>query len=327
MVNFLMSRKCLSAQKIIIANVFVFIIFSQAFAQTHIFHEKIRRVTVFPLKVDKEIDKVAESIWWDLRENLAESKRFLIASKNFMSAKDVFQPRGELQPADAIILGRLLDANALITTFVVDRKVSMRVYETQNGLTLWGGDIDMHPAVQVSKQLPDVTKKLLLDFLSSIPYQGFVIVDNLIGRPIYNEGEKLMFKADVGVGTQVTLGDSVQLVKISAERMKPLFIDGASITVYAEGKVVNVDRHIITVQVIRRQENEDIKADALIRIPDELRRIKDIYGLHDSSEKNLEVSSMVNREEKLTQQQKDRKPLVAALSWIGNLALMLIIAL
>jgi hypothetical protein len=243
-----------------------------------------------------------------------------------MQAKDVFQPRGHLAPADAIILGRLLDANALVTSFLVDRHFSMRVYETKNGLTLWSGDIDLHPALPISKQLPDAARKLLYDFTSSIPYQGFVVVDNLIGRPSYSEGEKVLFKADIGVGTQISVGDNVQLVRMKSDKMRPVFQEGASLEVYVEGQVIQVDRQIITVQVVRRAEkNNDIRADALVRVPDELRRLKEIYGLSESSDTGLRVN-VLGDEAKLSEEEAIRKPLVTSLSWIGNLALVLLLA-
>jgi hypothetical protein len=309
----------------LLLSLLLFIYALPAFAQFQ--HERIRRITVFPLKVDnKEVEKIAEDVWWDLRERLTESKRFLIASRNFMQAKDVFQPRGPLAPADAIILGRLLDANALVTSYLVDRHFSMRVYETKNGLTLWGGDIDLHPALPISKQLPDAARKLLYDFTASIPYQGFVVVDNLIGRPSYSEGEKLLFKADIGVGTQISVGDTVQLVRMKADKMRPVFQEGASLEVYVEGQVIQVDRQIITVQVVRRAERDnEIRADALVRVPDELRRLKEIYGLSESNDSGLRVNVLENEKE-LSAEEAIRKPLVTSLSWIGNLALVLLLA-
>jgi hypothetical protein len=301
-------------------------LFATFMAHAELTHERVRRVTVFPIKVDKELDKAADETWWDLRERLTESKRFLVASKNFMQSKDVFQPRGELQPADAIILGRLLDANALISTFVVDRKLSMRVYETKNGLTLWSADIELHPAIPVAKQLNDACRELLYDFTSSIPYQGAVIVDNLIGRATYSEGEKLLFKADVGAGTQISTGDAVQLIRIKPDRLKPLFQDGSTVEVYAEGVVVAVDRQIITAQITRKLGDVEIKADALVRIPDELRRLKEIYGMQEDPEKNIGVEIYQDSDDKLTDSQKKTKPLVTSLSWIGNMALILLLA-
>jgi hypothetical protein len=291
-----------------------------------VFHERVRRVTVFPLKVDADNQSVAESTWWDLREHLTESKRFLVASKNFMQAKDVFQSRDFLQPADALILGRLLDANALITTFLVQRKLSMRAYETKNGLILWEGDIELHPAVPVSKQLPDAARKLLYDFMASIPYQGFVSIDSMIGKAWYMEGERQFFKADIGLGTQVTVGDTAQLIRIKAEKFKPLFQEGSTIEVFAEGKVTQVDRNIITVQVSRKLPGEDIAADQLVRIPDELRRIKEIYGMHESSDKNIDIQYFSGPKDELTTKEKEVKPLIASLSWIGNIALILLLA-
>lgn len=305
---------------------FIMILFLGLGAQAQLLHERVRRVTVFPVQATQELEKLTDSIWWDVRQKLTDTKRFLIASKNFMQAKDVFQARGELQPADALILGRLLDANALITTFLKDRRLSMRVYETKNGLLLWGGDIDLHPAVQVSKQLQEAATKLLLDFTSTIPYQGFVSVDSLIGKPSYSQGDNLYFKADVGVGTQVTVGDTVQLIRVKPDKYKPLFQDGANIEVYIEGFVVQVDRQIITVQVARKQPGEEILAEALVRIPDEMRRIKEIYGMHESSDKNIGIDSILGDTERLTQKEKEYKPLIASLSWIGNFALILLLA-
>ncbi len=304
------------------AIVFVLAVYSHA----QMLHQRVRRVTVFPLQVSSDLESIAETTWWDMREKLTDSKRLLVASKNFMQAKDVFQARGALQPADALILGRLLDANALITTFLVDRKLSMRVYETKNGLVLWGGEVNLHPAVQMSKQLQNAAHKLLIEFLAAVPYQGFVSVDSLIGKPSYKQGDNVYFKVDVGLGTQITVGDTAQLIHIKPDKYKPLFQNGAEIDVYAEGFVVSVDRHIVTVQLVRKEEGEEIRSEALVRIPDELRRIKEIYGMQESSDKNIGIESMLGETDRLTQKEKEYKPLVTSLSWIGNFALILLLA-
>jgi hypothetical protein len=289
--------------------------------------DRIRQISVFPLHVTSTLNKAAESAWWDLREKLTESKRYMVASKNFMQAKDVFQSRGELRPADVIILGKLLSADAVVTTFVIDHRMSMRVYETKNGLTLWSGDIDMHPSVPLSKQLSETSRKLLYDFMSSVPYHGFVITDSMIGRPTYSEGEKLLFKADIGVGTQVAVGDVAQLVRVVIEKMKPVFQEGSFLEVYAEGKVVAVEQHIITVQVNRRQEGAEIRSEDLVRIPNELKRAREMFGLNESSgEHYLSARAMWGSEGELTPDQKEKKPLVTSLSWIANMALVLLLA-
>jgi hypothetical protein len=289
-------------------------------------HERVRRVVVFPLQADAEFSKETEETWWRLREHLTESKRFMVASRNFMQSKDVFQPRAELKPADALILGRLLDANALITTFLVDHKLSMRVYETKNGLTLWATDLELHPSIPVSKQIEDGSLKLLNDLIFSIPYQGFVIVDPMIARASYSEGDKQFFKADIGLNTQVAVGDSAQLVRVQASNLNPIFQQGLNVDVYVEGTVVKVDRQIVTVQVTRKGPKVEIKADALVRIPDELKRMREAYGMTEDPLKNIGVEMYRTKDDELTDKQKDRKPLITSLAFIGNIAAILLLA-
>jgi hypothetical protein len=113
---------------------------------------------------------------------------------------------------------------------------------------------------------------------------------------------------------------------VKADKLRPLFQEGAAVEVYVEGRVLQVDRQTITVQVTRRQEGQVIEAEALVRVPDELRRLREVYGLHESSEKHISSEDIKGEELALTQEQKDTKPLVVSLSWIGNLALLFLLA-
>jgi hypothetical protein len=288
-------------------------------------HELMRRLVVFPIQADVAASKEAESTWWEIREKLTESRRFLVASKNFMQAKDVFQSRGELKPADAIILGRLLDSNALITIFLKENKVSMRVYESVNGLTLWSGDIELHVAVPASQQLKEVSKKLLFDFISSVPYQGFVVTDNLIGRPVFTEGESSLFKADIGIGSQIRVGDTIELIQIQTDSIKPLFQDGLQIQTYAEGIVIRSDRNIITVEITRKVDGFDIISESLVRVPKEFSRVKELYGIQSDEMKNVNVS-LFQEEKPATENELAKKPLYTSIAWLANLTLMLLLA-
>ena len=75
-------------------------------AQTE--HTLVRRLAVFPLKTGQpELAALADEAWWELREALTKDKRFLVASKNFLMQKDVYQARSVLSPADAIILAAI----------------------------------------------------------------------------------------------------------------------------------------------------------------------------------------------------------------------------
>lgn len=286
-------------------------------------HKLVRRVVVFPLKVEAQYAKVAEDVWWDLRKKLTDNKRFLVASKNFMSAKDVFQPRGELKPADAIILGRLLDAHALISVSLEGRKLRLFAYEGRQGYPLWDRSLELHPSLPVSQQLPAASEKLVLDFMASIPYQGFVITDELIGQALYREGGKWRMKSDIGAGGQVSVGDPIQVVEVLNQNLDPLFMSGSKMNVLADGRVVKVDRNIIVSELDRVPDPKLILNDSLVRLPSELKRLQDTYAL---GVKSFDVdASALGTAKGVSEQEKERKPLVTTLSWVANLAIFLMI--
>jgi hypothetical protein len=290
-------------------------------------HEPVRRLVVFPFAADKTLSKVSEETWWDLRELLSENKRFLIASKNFMEVKDVFQARGYLTPADAIILGRLLDAHALVTVVSELTVVSMQAYETKSGSLLWQRKIDFHPSIPVSKQLPEAVRKLVFDFLSAFPYQGFVINDPLVGRAIYQEGGRSFVKVDVGSGAQMKVGDPAQLVSVTPRNLLPLFEGGLDMKILGEGVITKVDRNILTVEVLRQKEDLRVVEGTLVRLPQELRRLQDSFSLSTDLAERAGLQSLNTVNSELTREEKETKPLVTALSFIGNLALVLLLAL
>ena len=296
-----------------------------ALAQTE--HTLIRRVSVFPIKVQQpELESVAEDAWWDLREMLTNDKRFLVASKNFLQQKDVYQARSVLTPADAIILGKILDANAVITTSVEDRVLYMRVYEGDYGRPLWEQKLTLQPSLPVAQQIKNAVIKLGQDFISSIPYHGFVIVDPLKGRPVYSEGRRMMMKAEVGTGAEVEVGDPVQLIHIFSENIKPLFTHGSTIEVYAEGRVVERSREIILVELDRLNRSANILEGALVRLPREVKRLEKIYAIQDSLKNKIDPEFFSPAMTSAKQRESETKPLLASLLFIGNLAAFLLLA-
>jgi hypothetical protein len=290
-------------------------------------HEAIRRLVVFPFLADKTLSKVAEDSWWNLREQLSDNKRFLIASKNFMEVKDVYQARGYLTPADAIILGRLLDAHALITVVIEFASVSMQTYETKSGSIIWQRKIDFHPSIPISKQIPEAIRKLALDFISSLPYQGYLIVDPLIGRAMFQEGGRNFVRADIGSSAQIKVGDPAQLISITARNLLPLYEGGLDLNVLGEGVVTKVDRNVITIEVSRQKENVKFTEGTLVRMPQELRRLQDSYSLNPDLTERAGLQTLNTTATELTREEKETKPLVTSLSFIGNLALVLLLAL
>ena len=295
-----------------------------AFAQTN--HTLIRRISVFPIKTPAELVPAAEEAWWELRENLTRDKRFLVASKNFLMQKDVFQARATLTPADAIILGKLLDANALVTTWLQDRVLYMRVYEGEYGRPLWQHQLTLQPSLPVAEQLQPAVVKLVNDFIASIPYHGFVVTDALKGRPVYQEGRRLLVKAEIGVNAEVDVGDPAQLIRVYSDHLKPLFTHGASIEVFAEGRIVERQGANILIELDRMNRAASVEDGAMVRLPRELKRLEQNYSLQDTLKSKIDPEFFSPGMTSAKQKVEEQKPLVASLVFIANMAAFLLLA-
>jgi hypothetical protein len=295
-----------------------------SFAQTE--HTLVRRLSVFPIKAGQDLAPVSEDAWWELREALTRDKRFLVASKNFLMQKDVFQARGVLSPADAIILGKLLDANALVVTFLDDRTLHMNVYEGEYGRPLWEQQLVLQPSLPVAEQLKPAALKLAQNFVASIPYHGFVVVDPLRGRPVYQEGRRLLVKAEIGTGTEVDVGDSVQLVRVFSDHIKPLFTHGASVEVFAEGRIVEQQGDSVVIELDRLNRSNVIQEGTLVRVPKELKRLQQLYAISDSLKSKIDPEFFSPGMTTAKQEEGETKPLVASLMFVANLAAFLLLA-
>jgi hypothetical protein len=289
-------------------------------------HTLVRRLSVFPIKAGQELAPVAEEVWWELRETLTRDRRFLVASKNFLMQKDVFQARGALSPADAIILGKLLDANALVTTYLDERTLHMAVYEGEYGRPLWEQQVMLQPSLPVAEQLKPAVLKLAQNFVASIPYHGFVVVDPLRGRPLYQEGRRLLVRAEIGTGTEIDVGDAVQLVRVYSDHIKPLFTHGASVEVFAEGRIVEVSGDAVVIELDRLNRSNVIQEGTLVRMPKELKRLQQLYAISDSLKNKIDPEFFSPGITSAKQDEAETKPLVASLMFVANLAAFLLLA-
>lgn len=289
-------------------------------------HTLLRRISVFPIKAGPELAPISEEAWWELREVLTRDHRFLVASKNFLMQKDVFQARSELSPADAIILGKLLDANGLVTTYLDDRTLHMNVYEGEYGRPLWEQEVVLQPSLPVAEQLKPAVIKLAQNFIASIPYHGFVVVDPLKGRPVYQEGRRLLVKADIGTGAEVEVGDTIQLVRIYSDHLKPLFTHGASVEVFAEGRVFEKSGESVVIELDRLNRANVIQEGTLVRVPKELKRLQQLYSLQDSLRSKIDPEFFSPGMTSAKQEEAEKKPLVTSLMFVANLAAFLLLA-
>lgn len=285
----------------------------------------IKRLVVFPFQVENDLRRTADEVWWDMREKLTDNKRFLIASKNFMEVKDVYQPRGALLPSDAIILGRLLESHGLVTTFVKDNQISMQVYETRNGTLLWQKKLEFHPSSPASKQLPDAANKLILDFIASVPYQGSVILDSISTKPTFTDAGKTFFRADVGMSSAVVVGATAQVIRLTPKSLKPQYDEGTTALILAEGTIVKVDGSTVTVEVKRRRDGIDIRENDLVRLPSETKLQTTLSG-QPTTPQISGTQLLTDSQAKLNEGEKESKPLVTALGFIGSIIGFILLA-
>ncbi|GIL16456.1 MAG: hypothetical protein BroJett040_02070 [Oligoflexia bacterium] len=286
-------------------------------------HTLLRRVAVFPI-ADANFSN-SEDAWWQMRELLTKDQKLLVASRRFMMNRGVFQPRKTLKPADAIILGRLIDAQALVTTYLDERVLKMKVYEGENGYLLWEGEAHFHPAISINDQIVSVSTRLMGDFLASIPYQGYQVVDSLIGKPLYEKEGKTMAQVFLGAGAQVSEGDQVQWVKVTGDISQAFFNSATRVQVIAEGQVRSVQNNIAEVEITKMRDPQELGENSLVRFPKEVNRLKDLFSREDRStslggeylSEELKSSSDFGRSQNST---------ATALGFIANLAAFILIA-
>ena len=295
-------------------------------AHCSIEHQLVRRLAVFPMKIDSTYAATADEAWWQMREELTRSRRFLVASKQFLVRSDTFQARGELEPADAIILGKILDAHALFTTQLQGRALSMQVYDGNNGLSLWQKTVALHPSLTVADQLPTLARRLIADFVATIPYQGFTVVDSMIGSAAYTEGDVLLSQIDLGMETGAQIGDVVQWVRLTSTTAAPVFQGGSEMKIFAEGKIVKVEQGIGTVEISRMDKRQPIKEFSLVRIPREAERLINEFTIHDSIRTTLTTELVSPEASPMEQVAKERRPLVTTMSLVSSLAAFLLLA-
>jgi len=129
---------------------------------------------------------VVDELWWQIREQVAIDGRFDVATRRLMINRQVLTPRGELKPSDAVILGRILEADMLITHQVDKKKASLFVVRALDGVSLFKEELPLNPSIPEVDQVIPIFKAMVSNFLKLVPYAGYQIaspVSNLIYEP------------------------------------------------------------------------------------------------------------------------------------------------
>ena len=295
-------------------------------AEQRVQHRLIRRLVVFPFEAPVEHAVSAQDAWWQTREELTRSPRFLVASKQYVVKSDNFIARGTLEPADVILLGKLLDAHAIVTGRLDGRKLAMKAYDSSNGVLLWRQDYQLHPSIAIQDQLPSAARKVIADFIASVPYQAFQIVDPLIGAAMYEEGNLKLAQIDVGISGGAQINDPVQWIRIDSESFKPLFQGGARIDAFAEGKIVKIERGIATVEMMRMEKGSSIREYDLVRLPREYDRLQQQFAIQEGLRSSPAPGLLAPEAAPMEAMIKERRPLAAVISWVASVAAFLLLA-
>jgi hypothetical protein len=283
----------------------------------------LRRVAVFPI-ADANFGN-AEDAWWQMRELLTKDQRFFVASRRFMINRGVFQARTTLKPADAIILGKILDAQALVVSQVKDRHLNLKVYDGENGYLLWEGVIQFHPAISINDQIIRASNDLVNDFIAGIPYQGFQIVDELIGKPLYEAEGKKLAQVFVGSSSNLKVGDPVQWVQVTGSTSVSFLNSAPKITVIAEGEILELKNDKVVVEVLKLRDPAELVDNSMIRFPKEMQRLADLYQAEEKSS-NLSTEYLSEEMKPVNSYNKDHSFTATALAWIFNIAGLILLA-
>lgn len=210
----------------------------------------LKRVVVFPAQgVD---DSLVDELWWQVRSLLAQDLRFTVATRRLMINRQVLVPRGELKTADAVLLGRILEAEALISMYIKDAKAWVKVYRSEDGLLVWQGDLAFNPALSVKDQALGIFSKLIKNFMNEVPYLGYQVNNPLSGELMdFNETHALVY---IQSGrTELETGQRIQWGELVVSQL-PLFLSQRKLQVLVEGEVIHpLKNNIYQVQVPLQQ--------------------------------------------------------------------------
>jgi hypothetical protein len=288
--------------------------------------QAVKRISFFPLKNSGSEAMPLDEAWWQAREELTASRRFLVASRQFLLKNDVFQPRGGLAPAEALLLARLLDAHLLITGEIGDGRVRMQAYDGTAGQIVWRQERSFQSSTPMSQQVVKIVRDLARSFEAHLPYHGVAVVDPLVGQAVFEEGGRRVVQVDFGPQTKIELGDLVQWIRIRAISLEPVLQGGGRISAFAEGEVVRIREGLATVAIRRAVEGAQFQEGQMVRSEREAERWAAL--IRESTDIRVPLTQDIIQPERAPMEdwKKENHPVITTLSWIGSIAIFLLLA-
>ena len=301
--------------------------------------QAIEKIAVFPVlykgergeKMDEATRKSLDETWWQVRDELTQTGRFVVASRAFLQKADAFQPRGALSVGDAVILGRYVEADALMTILLKDRSLTISIYGAVDGMRSWVQTVELHPSVLIREQVGKISRALVREFIASLPYQAVTVQDALAKQAVYSENGKRFVRIKVA-SSKVVVGDAVEWIDVSRATLEPLFQGGAKTIVQAEGNVSEIGEGFAVCELTRVVDVHAVRAGALVNLPAEQQRLAIAAKSKDSATSAAIVSLLaqnasIEPEAKQAERKNDESgPFATTLSILGSLALILLLA-
>lgn len=276
--------------------------------------------------VDDATAKSLDEVWWQVREELTGTGRFVVASRAFLQRVDAFQPRGILTTADVVILSRHVEAEILITIRLKVRSLTLTVWEGKEGSKLWEESVELHPSVLVRDQVGAVGKSLVRNFVSHLPFHGITQLDPLTRTAIYDDGGRKLVRVRVGSDSRLSEGDVAQWLQVRRSSLDPLLQGGAKSEITAVGRIVSVKDQVAVVEITRVADSRGVQVGGLVEFPAEFERLNvkndDRARVSELAMQILQPSVRSASEES----RKETRPLATTLSVLASLAAVLLLA-
>lgn len=210
----------------------------------------IKRLVVFPAQgVDESL---VDELWWQARSITAQDLRFTVATRRLMINRQVLAPRGELKTADAVLLGRILEADALISMYIKDAKAWVKVYRSEDGLLVWQGEQAFNPALSLKDQTLGLFSGLIKRFIVSVPYIGYQVNNPISGEIMDTSETHALVYIQTG-GVELEIGQRIQWGELIVSQL-PLFLSERKLNILVEGEVVHpLKNNLYQVQIPLQQ--------------------------------------------------------------------------
>ncbi len=275
--------------------------------------------------INTKYKPIPQSSWKKIKENLIYDRRFSIIPLEDISKKNIsYLYKVKKKPLKIISILKEINTDVIIIANLKNKNLIMKAYSKNDGQLLWSQTTLSSSSLKSSNFISSI-QKLINDFSSSIPFQGFQILDPLIGQITYDEGEAKLTKADIGHFHHIKKGDSVQWIEIKRVNSKPLYQGGSKINIIAKGHIIKVINEIAILKINQARNINLLKKYTLISFPKEHERLIKYFALNS---KNRTLNQIINKDLKpVSSKNKEIKKSLSNLLTIGNILAFILLAL